>query len=568
MGRLRVSFGVAAILAAACGDPRPAAPTKDPCSACHGDPARAPTALNPQLAAAPPASPYGSAAAPEPGAGPHLAHLQPGPLANGFQCQQCHLLPTYPRHPDGVVQLTFGNIATAGGALTPTYDFATRTCSSVYCHGSFRNGAAGNLPVWNGGASEAACGSCHGLPPGGTHPPASGCGGCHPGYTASTVTVDLHVNGRIDFGGTGSGCASCHGAPPASGAHLVHYGDQSSPSLTTQYGDTRILQDYYPAGAAYYVFGCGNCHPLDPAKHFDGIVEVELAGTGAPPGSLKSRNPPAAAYDPATKTCSGVYCHGSGQDAAAPPTYAVTPAWDGGQALGCGSCHGNPPRYPSAGAGTAGANTHLVLADDGYELGHFAGLPGPWHTSYHGAPFPGSPSLNAGPITCQTCHAATVDPSHTGPSGFYYLDTSGDYQLPGGLLGYSCGACHTGAPGAPPVAGGKVLPLRHVNGQRNVVFDSRAVAGSLPGYPGAPASANTRPYWVVLSGSATPPPGAIVEGTTWSASLANAAYDPATKTCSNVACHLQQTSVRWGLVPVGMASCDYCHQYGGVPPPP
>jgi predicted CxxxxCH...CXXCH cytochrome family protein len=94
-----------------------------------------------------------------------------------------------------------------------------------------------------------------------------------------------------------------------------------------------------------------------------------------------------------------------------------------------------------------------------------------------------------------------------------------------------------------------VLPLRHVNGTRDVVFDPRAATGSLPGYPGAPADPATGPYWAVLS-----------DGSVFSAAPGSASYDPATKTCSNAACHLKQTTVKWGLIPVGGATCNNCHQ--------
>jgi predicted CxxxxCH...CXXCH cytochrome family protein len=486
--------------------------------------------------------------------GAHQAHLRGGTLRRAVACEECHHVPSSLRDPLHAAgrhaALDWGPLATARGAA-PSWDRVAATCSAVYCHGAFALGASSNAPRWTGGPPEAACGTCHGLPPPPPHPLAGACGGCHPGYTDSSVDPDLHVNGLPD-GRFGGACGACHDVPPATGAHVAHYGDTSSPPLAT-YGDLRVLADYRPAGAAAYMFGCGNCHPIDPAKHLDGAVEVELADPAAPAGSLKARAAPGAAY--AAGTCRGVYCHSSGQEA---PTYAATPGWTSGARLGCDGCHGNPPRYASGGAGTATANTHLVLADDGWELGHYAGLPGPWHTSVHGGWVAGRDSA---PITCQTCHHGTADPASAGPSGFYWLDSGGSYRLdvPGAdagrlsspaWLNTQCGTCH-----AP--AQGRVLPLRHVNGTRDVAFDPRPETGGLAGWPGAPADPATGPYWMILSG-----------GVPWSRSLAAASYEPATKTCSNVGCHLKQTSVRWGLVPVGMASCDYCHQQAGIPPPP
>jgi predicted CxxxxCH...CXXCH cytochrome family protein len=54
-----------------------------------------------------------------------------------------------------------------------------------------------------------------------------------------------------------------------------------------------------------------------------------------------------------------------------------------------------------------------------------------------------------------------------------------------------------------------------------------------------------------------PPPDAVMEGNTLSMRLGGAGWAPATKTCSSVACHLDQTSVVWGAPHDG--SCATCH---------
>ncbi len=376
------------------------------------------------------------------------------------------------------------------------------------------------------------------------------------------------VAGRVG----GPGCALCHGYPPATGAHAIHVGFTNDPA-SARYGETSILQDLFPDAAptsapGAYFFGCGNCHPLDAARHRDGRVEVELFDAAAPPGSLKALALPAAAF--AGGSCTGVYCHSSGQQASsAPPlpTYVATPAWTSGQKLGCDGCHQNPPRYASGGPGGPDANGHLGLTDDGYVWGHFAGLPGPYHGSKHGK----LPGNDAAPLTCQTCHADTVDPGNTGISGFYYLDTSGSYAADGGLLYDACSLCHTGAAGAPATGSGKVLPLRHVNGSRDVVFDARASLPAIGWLPAAPDTP-TRPYWATNASPGYLPPTSGLDGLTWSLTLggvgqaAPARYDPATKTCSNVACHLESLGPVWGApydvnVPVGPAkACCDCHR--------
>jgi predicted CxxxxCH...CXXCH cytochrome family protein len=187
-----------------------------------------------------------------------------------------------------------------------------------------------------------------------------------------------------------------------------------------------------------------------------------------------------------------------------------------------------------------------------------------WHTTSHGSP-------GAAPITCQTCHYETVDPANTAPGRFYYLDTTGSYQLPGGdpwriSSGWAeqldCTSCHTGAPGAPPQGAGRVLPLRHVNGVRDVVFDPRTTLPPVAGVPSAP-NTPTKPYWVALAERGVPWPGtAVWNGTTISFDLSAASYDRATKRCSGVACHLAETPT-WGR-PYGWGNpeydnCTLCH---------
>jgi predicted CxxxxCH...CXXCH cytochrome family protein len=371
------------------------------------------------------------------------------------------------------------------------------------------------------------------------------------------VPGGLHLNGVVDVD-LGAGCDACHGAPPPSGAHALHATPPAG--VAPVYGSTAVLEDVAPAGADpdRYAFGCGHCHPLDPARHMDGAVQVELSPGGAPQGSLRARNLPGAALDAATGTCAGVACHSSGR--ASPPVdgFRATPPWAAAARLPCDGCHANPPRHPSGGPGAEDANSHLQLQADGWEWGHFGGLPGPWH----GGPKHGSePGLTDGaPITCQACHAGTVDPAATLSGGFFWLDTTGDYDL-GGPLGYACAACHGAGEGAPAAGAGRVRPLRHVNGRRDVEFDARTALPALPWLP-APPDRPSRPYWVTPGAVTLPAPfDGGLEGATLSLHLAGARYDPATKTCSDVACHLFEAEVRWGAPHDGWDACARCHPF-------
>ncbi|MEI6226486.1 MAG: hypothetical protein WCS72_17205, partial [Deltaproteobacteria bacterium] len=131
----------------------------------------------------------------------------------------------------------------------------------------------------------------------------------------------------------------------------------------------------------------------------------------------------------------------------------------------------------------------------------------------------------------------------TGPNGFYYLDTTGDYGLPNDYgVFYVCTSCHTGVGSAPPQGRGKVLPLRHVNGIRDVEFDARTGSPNATWVPGT-ADDPTRPYWVANGSSSNTGwanTNVNFKGTTIQWDLGPARYNPADKTCTNVTCHMSQ----------------------------
>jgi predicted CxxxxCH...CXXCH cytochrome family protein len=537
------------------------------CTGCHGDATRSPASI----AAAPPSDTSGNVATTAPGVGAHQKHLVGGSIRAALECTECHTVPSDLAHASQPLDLTWGTLAKANGAA-PSWNATALTCAN-FCHGSTMPGGTLTAPVWNKvDGSQAACGTCHGLPPPSPHPAVAsitGCVGCHASTVSADGTIDvaggMHVNGVVNFGGSGGSlaCDACHGFPPATGAHLTHMG-WTAGAGSGAYGDTRILEDFVPLGAppaSFYAFGCGNCHPLDASRHMDGTLEVELSGAGAPVASLKARNPSSATYTSGTATCSNVYCHSSGQQddvGLGTPVFVSTPSWRSGQKLTCAGCHGNPPAYRSGSAGSPVANSHVDLVSDVAVMGHFGGLPGPYLSWKHGRSAQGQ---DAAPITCQTCHFATVDPANVGPSGFYYLDTTGSYSVAGVTYSRTCVECHS--PGSPdaPVGTGRVLPLRHVNGRRDVVFDPRDSMPSGLRWPFAAASWPTRPYWSWPGNPGTPVPGSGMDGQTFSLTLAGATYDPATKTCSSVGCHLQQTSVVWGTTYVVNGACRACHGY-------
>ncbi len=566
-GRATLLLATALATLAGCGQARTSSggPATPECERCHGG-----TYGN----AAPPRSVTGETATSVLAVGAHQAHLKDSPFRKAIACQECHVVPASgtDHAGGGAATLTFGALATSGGA-TPAWDRPSATCNGVYCHGETLHLQGSNTrPIWTSAPGAITCSSCHASPPDSHGEGAVNCSLCHPSTVKPDGTIDLagghHIDGVQDVGTVG--CVGCHDAPPATGAHMVHATPPTPADVV--YGQQVLAEDVDPSGATgRYYFGCGACHPTDLAKHRNGALEVELSPTAT---GLRAKNAALAAYDGAT--CSGVYCHSSGQ---ATPAFAATPAWVGGATTGCGDCHGNPPSYANGGPASGSANSHIFLNWYGYEGGHFAPLPGPFHLSRHGNPSAFTAPQSAAPVTCQACHAETVDPSNVAPGGVFYLDTSLTTRLPGGdptrfqapkWLDTQCASCHDGAAGSPPVGQGKVLPLRHVNGRRDVAFDGRTEPPV--GYFGAlGAAAPTELYFaadVRFPAPVNVPPAVGVSPAVWqsgtrgtlSLQLSSAAYAPATQSCSSVACHLGR-AVAWGQkdFETPAPTCTGCH---------
>ena len=376
--------------------------------------------------------------------------------------------------------------------------------------------------------------------------------------TTSSIPCDCETCHIDPHAGGFTGCTACHASPPATGSHQVHFNSSSQDDV--RYGDTTVRST-----ADAYIFGCGNCHPLDQAMHRNGTVNVELYNASAPIESLKAKNPASSAYEPVGKTCSNVYCHSGtavtsgpvGQPLTIndPPSlyppgytlwegyyimdstnsnlayapydvyyddaYAPTPAWGTSFPVPrtCGECHGFPITtvYPQNQAGVG--DSHAWLDVYGYQYGHA------WNMSGVGVP-------------CATCHVSSVyhrdripqstTPPLTPPLEATYTDPS-----------------NSGANSYHPVD----IKNRsiHVNGRPEVAFDNGFLYY------------NSATSWHLRS-------------------LSSATYDPLTKTCGNVGCHFgyaesllnhtnqlyQQQYPKWGQpyrADWGSAECNICHRY-------
>ncbi len=191
----------------------PAGP--EACNTCHGN------LLNP----APPRDLNGNFSTSARGVGAHQSHVKNGNLSSAFDCSECHIKPDSlkaPGHLNGKVDVVFGDSSLARNSTpvrigeeivpNPIYNSEILTCSSTYCHGYFRNGNLNNAPKWNVvDGTQASCGTCHGLPPAGTHPnvsPTSCANACHNDVVELTTDGKLkikdtskHVNGRLSLYG-------------------------------------------------------------------------------------------------------------------------------------------------------------------------------------------------------------------------------------------------------------------------------------------------------------------------------------------------------------------------------
>jgi predicted CxxxxCH...CXXCH cytochrome family protein len=288
------------------------------CTSCHGDTAR--------NDAAPPAGTHGETATTARAVGAHQSHLGAGPLSSGIACTECHVVPTSTSHSDGTVKLTFGPIATTGGAAP---QFNGSSCSASYCHGNFNGGVAGNAPQWTRvDGTQAACGTCHGLPPSNHSPSSTNCGSCHDGYTSTKVNLGLHVNGKVDV--LALTCTSCHGDPSRTNA---------APPVGT-HGETATTaravgahQSHLGSGPLRNGIACSECHVVPTGStHSDGIVKLTFGPVATAGGVAPQFN---------GTSCSASYCHGNF------PGGIVTnaPQWtkvDGTQAA-CGTCHAQQP---------------------------------------------------------------------------------------------------------------------------------------------------------------------------------------------------------------------------------
>jgi predicted CxxxxCH...CXXCH cytochrome family protein len=318
----------------ACYDGRdPLALRQASCAGCHG--------AGDQLAPPPGVWLEGSkTATSERGVGAHQAHLAEGELSLAVPCETCHVVPETidaPGHLDDPLpaEVVFSGLAQARES-TASWD---GTSCTTYCHSSRLPGAEHPEPEWTRvDGSQSACDSCHGFPPGGSHPAGEQCYACHGAVVDESNTIidkSKHINGVVEVVG-GGGCAACHGgrqndAPPRDTEGNVQISARG----------VGLHQIHVRSSDTHAAYDCSVCHQvpdaIDDPGHIDTPLPAEVTFGDIARGN--ARTTPLnieATWDAAALTCT-VYCHGL--DGAGVPQ----PGWTARRPLVCGGCHGLPP---------------------------------------------------------------------------------------------------------------------------------------------------------------------------------------------------------------------------------
>ncbi|MFA3782385.1 CxxxxCH/CxxCH domain-containing protein [Melioribacteraceae bacterium 4301-Me] len=191
------------------------------CNTCHGN-------FDIPNKIAPPRALNGSTSVSDPGVGAHSSHLDNTVLTKKIACNECHLVPSNvfaEGHIDNTpgAEIVFGSLAKNANS-NPSFDPSTLKCSNTYCHGNFQFLKANSTlseglknfiytsdkiegnnfsPIWNKvDKTQAACGTCHGLPPTGHRQfTINQCSNCHTGVVdnqGKIIDPTRHINGQIN----------------------------------------------------------------------------------------------------------------------------------------------------------------------------------------------------------------------------------------------------------------------------------------------------------------------------------------------------------------------------------
>jgi predicted CxxxxCH...CXXCH cytochrome family protein len=478
------------------------------CTSCHGDANRPGDYLR---RAAPPKDLMQQTIPGYPGVGAHEIHLNASSTHAALACNECHVIPDAvetPGHADDGPpgDVTFGAIAKTGDRK-PTYDPATRTCQSSYCH---REAWA----VWTEPReSTEACGTCHGLPPKAPHPQSDRCYACHADVIDAErhiIAPARHVDGVVDY--TASDCKVCHGNDENAAPPLDTLGNSDVSAV-----GVGAHQVHLSGGANSRPLACKECHvvpdKVEDPMHVDGLP-AELIFTGV--ARARNHSP---AWNESHATCGGTYCHSP-----SPAEMRDSPVWTQEKRLDCASCHGLPPALPHPQADNCVSCHSAVVASDNRTIVdknlHVNGVVNVSVngscTNCHGGTNPAPPvdttgnTMTAAPgvgahqthvlgtersraVPCKECHTVpqrVLDPGHLDSALPAELTFSGAALAHGATPEYVNGTCQSTS------CHGAVFPDGDPSGGTNTtptwtrVDGSQTVCGSCHGYPPPPPHPN------------------------------------------------------------------------------
>lgn len=297
-------------------------------------------------------------------------------------------------------------------------------------------------------------------------------------------------------------CATCHGHPPATNAHAIHFkADTGSGIPHAQFECLQCHRDIESMNQADHILRADGTAVTTPAEvRFD---DAEALASVTQQGASR---PGAPAYDPASRTCSNIYCHGTGLRAPVAGALA-SPTWttpSGG--LQCDSCHGNPPANHPVGAPGNCAQCH----GDAMEA---TGKPNP--AKHVNGTVDLIPNVTTSCASCHGDRSANVlpgDPRSAPPTDAEGRDGSdpaatsiGAHQnhVVAGVLGVAvaCSECH-------PVPS-TIFASGHFDGKVDVAFGPLASKGGLtPVYNSDQTCSNVYCHGSFPRSKATLPPPA------------------------------------------------------------
>ncbi|KAF0220977.1 MAG: cytochrome c family [Geobacteraceae bacterium] len=418
------------------------------CNNCHGYPPTSNAAYGGPDGLATPATLAlgGTTTTPPANVGAHAVHV----TTKGMLCASCHNNNTASGHPGSVIDMGFVANATnwpgfAGTAAYGSYTgnnsagaksaasshagtivrniASTRNSCNVYCHGNWTGANRSLNPSWIGGATQDACGACHGTtaaqgPQTGSHAKhvaSSGyslaCSFCHRAYT-DNAHVDGNVawklnrgdvkvgtnatyknlssgkTGAIALGAAFGDCANvyCHSNGLATPTYVTNltWGAASEGACGTCHG---VLDATPPASAAHtkhvgtvagYIYSCIKCHP-NVSSTVNSTTTATITNTATHVN--KTNDVTFDAFNPgAGSTCSATYCHSEGTGATGqsgdarlqdPP--ATAPTWT--STASCSMCHtGGTTTGPTYTSGKANSHALHTAAGIAYtcDVCHYA----------------------------------------------------------------------------------------------------------------------------------------------------------------------------------------------------